>query len=79
VDSEGFRRGEEFRINLRFDCRREPHVPAPVVQADPALRDHPILTVRQGPDFLLEDRGGEALIALRAAAPRPRESPAASV
>ena len=69
--SEPYKRADDFRVDVRFDRRIQPHVPASVIRSDPVLRDHPIFTVRVGSNFLLDANEVAALTALIPTAMRP--------
>ena len=71
VISEPYRHGDDFRVDVSFDCRIKPHVPASVIRSEPILRDHPIFTVRVGSNFLLDENEVMAITALIPVAMRP--------
>jgi len=69
--SEPYRQADDFRVDVRFDCRIQPHIPASVIRAEPILHNHPIFTVRVGSNFLLSDDELEALTTLIPTVIRP--------
>jgi len=64
LTSSPYEHGDHYRVDVRFDHRIVPHVPADAVRADPILRDHQIFTLRAGSNFLLEDDEIQALVNL---------------
>lgn len=46
--SQPYKHEDDFRVDVRFECRLKPHLAASVIRANPILRDHPIFTVRVG-------------------------------
>jgi len=66
-----YKEAGDFRVDVRLECRIEPHIPASVIRANPVLRDHPIFTVRVGSNFLLDDDEVPALLELIPTAQRP--------
>ena len=71
LTSRPYERGDHYRVDVRFDHRIVPHVPASAVQGDPVLRDHQIFTLRTGSNFLLEDHEVRALVSLIPAGQQP--------
>lgn len=69
--SRPYRATDDYRVDVRFERRIQPHIPAAVIRSEPVLRDHPVFTVRVGSNFLIDDDELAALSALIPSGMRP--------